>query len=94
MEEDGDIFSEFGAHSKVDDGVIKAGRFCKKAGKDAGQVGDGVTTSRPHGNDSIWGPGSNKTCADNKGDLDDRKWKNETCWFLFPHPTAESIYIY
>lgn len=36
VEEDGDILSEFGAHPKIDDRVVKAGRFCKKAGKDAG----------------------------------------------------------
>lgn len=39
-QQDGHIFAELGAKSKVDEGVVEAGRLGKEAGKDTGEVGN------------------------------------------------------
>lgn len=54
MEQDENVLSKFGAHSKVDDGIVEASRLGKQTGKDAGKVGHRVTIGRPYRDDSIW----------------------------------------
>lgn len=39
-QQDSHIFTELGAKSKVDEGVVEAGRLGKEAGKDTGEVGN------------------------------------------------------
>jgi len=54
MEQDENVSSKFGAHSKVDNGIVEAGRLSKQTGKDAGKVGHRVTIGRPYRDNSIW----------------------------------------
>lgn len=54
MEQDENVPSKFGAHSKVDNGIVEAGRLSKQTGKDAGKVRHRVTIGRPYRDDSIW----------------------------------------
>lgn len=73
MEQDENVPPKFGAHSKVDNGIVEAGRLCKQTGKDAGKVGHRVTIGRPYRDDSIRWPCNNEGCANDNRNLKDKR---------------------
>lgn len=73
MEQDENVPSKFGAHSKVDNGIVEASRLSKQTGKDAGKVGHWVTIGRPYRDDSIWWPCNNEGSANDNRNLKDRR---------------------
>lgn len=54
MEQDENVPPKFGAHSKVDNRIVEAGRLSKQTGKNAGKVRHRVTKGRPYRDDSVW----------------------------------------
>lgn len=73
MEQDENVPPKFGAHSKVDNGIVEAGRLSKQTGKDAGKIGHRVTIGRPYRDDSIWWPCNDEGCANDNRNLKNRR---------------------
>lgn len=69
--QDGYVFTELRAESKVDEGVVETGRLGKEAGEDASEVWHMEATGRPHGHHGVWRPGQDEGCTDHYGNLEE-----------------------
>lgn len=68
-QEQGHVLAKLGAHAKVDERVVEAGRLGEETGDDAGGAGHVEAPGGPHGNHRIWRPGHDESRADHNGNL-------------------------
>ncbi len=70
-QQDGHVFAELRAQSKVDEGVVETGRLGEEAGEDAGEVGHMEAPGRPHGHHGIRRPRQDEGRTDHYGNLEE-----------------------
>lgn len=63
------VLAKLGAHAKVDERVVEAGRLGEETGNDAGCAWHVEAPGGPHGNHRIWRPGHDESRADHNGNL-------------------------
>lgn len=70
-QQDSDVFTELGAESEVDEGVVETGRLGKEAGEDAGEVWHMEAPGGPHGHHGVRRPSQDEGCTDHYGNLEE-----------------------